>query len=98
MPTRRLTKSGVFSLTNLFYRVAKSCKEDSCRQPWSVLFPDGEVRDLRDAMETQYDAFFANQPKVSFTTCGMLYLPAEEGPQDVNAFAGNNSSANSTTT
>ncbi len=26
--------------------VAKSCKQDSCRNPWASLFPNGEVTSL----------------------------------------------------
>ena len=60
---------------DLFHRldallmVTKSCAQDSCRDPWSVLFPDGSVNSLTDAMKPEYDTFFANQPKVSYSAC-----------------------------
>ena len=66
--------------------VTKSCKQDSCRDPWSVLFPGGQVTDLESAMTQQYDAFFDNQPQVSFTGCLAGYFPAVEGAQTVHAF------------
>ena len=52
--------------------VAKSCQQDSCRNPWGTLFPNGQVTDLAGAMQSQYDSFFANQPKVSYSSCKLL--------------------------
>ena len=66
--------------------VTKSCKQDSCRDPWGELFPGGEVTDLESALDTQYDSFFANQPQVSFSECAGGYFPELEGAQTVNAF------------
>ena len=66
--------------------VTKSCKQDSCRVPWSTLFPNGEVTDLETAMSSQYDTFFAKQPRVTFTSCPGGYIKAEEGPQNVLAY------------
>ena len=45
--------------------VTKSCKQDACRNPWGVIFPEGDVTGLKQAMSSNYDTFFANQPKVS---------------------------------
>jgi arylsulfatase len=66
--------------------VTKSCKQDSCRDPWGVLFPKGQVTDLETAMRPEYDTFFSNQPKVEFTACQNGYIVADEGPQNVLAF------------
>jgi N-acetylglucosamine-6-sulfatase len=66
--------------------VTKGCKEEACQLPWKVLFPDGQVTELESAMRPEYDAFFAQQPKVSFTYCVPGHIIAEEGPQNVLAF------------
>ena len=66
--------------------VTKSCKQDSCRNPWGVLFPKGQVTDLETAMRPEYDSFFSNQPRVEFTSCPNGYIIADEGPQNVLAF------------
>lgn len=66
--------------------VTKSCKEDSCREPWKVLFPKGQVTDLETAMRPEYDSFFKNQPRISFSNCAVAYFVEDEGPQTVNIF------------
>ncbi|KAJ7466935.1 arylsulfatase [Mycena latifolia] len=67
--------------------VLKSCKSDSCRNPWNVLHPQGDVQNLGDAMAHKFDAFYASQPKVSFSECQPGYLIQDEGPQDVIPFS-----------
>lgn len=66
--------------------VMKTCKQDSCRDPWSILFPDDQVTDLGAAMTASYDTFFAAQPKVTFKNCDNGYLAINEGPVAVNAY------------
>ena len=66
--------------------VLKSCKARSCHKPWSVLHPDGKVATLRDAVHGDFDAFYTNQPKVSFSSCQLGYLIDAEGPQHVNSW------------
>lgn len=68
--------------------VLKSCKQDSCRDPWKALHPDGSVRHLQDALSPQFDAFYDEQPRVQFTGCELGYLLDVEGPQDVNQDTG----------
>ena len=68
--------------------VTKSCKQDSCRVPWGQIFPGGQVTSLEEAMNSQYDAFFTKQPKVTFSGCMGGYIVSEEGPQTVLAFKG----------
>lgn len=68
--------------------VTKSCKQWSCRNPWAILFPKGQVADLETAMRPEYDSFFQNQPRISFSACGAGYFIADEGPQYVNVFGG----------
>lgn len=65
----------LFTRLNALLMVAKSCKQNTCRNPWSALFPGGQVTSLSGAMNAQYDTFFANQPKVSFSSC-KLFLGA----------------------
>lgn len=58
----------------------KSCKGKACRRPWETLFPEGDVRSLRDAMNQQYDNFFLRkQAKVTFSECAGGYLTSAEG-------------------
>ena len=68
--------------------VTKSCKQDSCRVPWGSIFPKGQVTTLQEAMNSQYDNFFANQPRVSFASCPSGHVVADEGPQSVQAYMG----------
>ena len=48
---------------------SKSCEQNSCRSPWSILHPDGSVATLRDALEGKHDAFYASLPRVAFREC-----------------------------
>lgn len=57
--------SELISRMDAVLMVTKTCKSDSCRNPWGVIFPNGDVTNLKSAMSSNYDAFFANQPKVS---------------------------------
>lgn len=66
--------------------VLKSCKGKSCQSPWSVLHPDEAVRSLRDALRAKFDAFYEEQPRVSFSSCQLGYIKDEEGPQNVHVW------------
>lgn len=68
--------------------VLKSCKMDSCRNPWGVLFPKGQVTSIEDAMDQKYDNFFAKQPQVSFKECIPGHIISLEGPQNANVYTG----------
>lgn len=68
--------------------VLKSCNEDSCRYPWHQLHPDGRVKNLVDALDSSYDDFYSNQPRVSFSKCALGYHIWEEGPQQFNTYHG----------
>lgn len=61
--------------------VLKSCKGDVCVHPWKTIHPLGNVNTLKDAMSPEFDAFYASQPKISFSECAMGYFPSSEGPQ-----------------
>ncbi|RAL01441.1 sulfatase family protein [Aspergillus ibericus CBS 121593] len=73
--------SRVIDRVDALLLVLKSCQGHTCIQPWRVLHPDGSVDSLRDALHLQYDAFYTNQPKVSYSACENGYLIAAEGPQ-----------------
>lgn len=66
--------------------VLKSCKAQSCLEPWAQLHPDGSVKTLRDALGVRLDGFYREQPKISFKSCELGYLKYLEGPQEVNVF------------
>lgn len=66
--------------------ILKSCKKNECIEPWRTLHPDGKVLTLPDALRSEYDPFYAEQPRVSFTSCELGYLPAAEGPQHANIY------------
>ncbi|EEP83025.1 hypothetical protein UREG_07890 [Uncinocarpus reesii 1704] len=68
--------------------VTKSCKGSECVEPWNTLHPQGNVKDLKDALHPKYDDFYKQQPKVSFSSCELGYIKEVEGPQDVNAYRG----------
>lgn len=63
--------------------VLKSCKGNTCIKPWDVLHPDGSVQSLSDAMDEQYDRFYEEQPKVSYSKCEQGYIIGSEGAQGV---------------
>lgn len=64
--------------------VLKSCKAGTCRNPWSVLHPDGIVESLKQSLDDKLDPFYEQQPKVSFNSCVLGHVVGEEGPQAVN--------------
>ncbi|MCJ1380109.1 hypothetical protein MMC17_003212 [Xylographa soralifera] len=63
--------------------VLKSCKGITCIRPWDVLHPLGNVRNLEDALTSDYDRFYENeQKKVEFSRCEPGYILDAEGPQE----------------
>jgi hypothetical protein len=68
----------------------KACKGQVCTRPWETLHPSGNVHNLKEAMNTEYDTFYMNQQlKVTFTACMKGYLPEFEGALQPIAFTGN---------
>jgi hypothetical protein len=62
--------------------VLKSCKGQTCVRPWRALHPAGDVRNLHDALASQYDEFYeAGQKKVQYERCEAGYIVDAEGPQ-----------------
>ena len=76
----------VVSRLDALMMVLKSCKADTCRHPWRSIHPRGDVSSLEDALKPTFDAFYANQSKVSFSKCELGYIKESEGPQNVLAF------------
>jgi hypothetical protein len=66
--------------------VLKSCEGDACRYPWRQLHPAGKVNSLADALESGFDTFYENQPKVSFSSCEKGYIISAEGPQKYHVY------------
>lgn len=64
--------------------VTKSCSGDTCRQPWKVIHPQGDVASLSDALNTKFDDFYASvSQKVGFEECMAGYVVGNEGSQDL---------------
>ncbi|CAK7198755.1 hypothetical protein SEUCBS139899_001419 [Sporothrix eucalyptigena] len=62
--------------------VLKSCKGRACVRPWDELHPDGDVRNLREALAPQFDTFYeVEQKRVSYSRCELGYFVDAEGPQ-----------------
>lgn len=68
--------------------VLKSCEGDACRYPWRQLHPGGKVNTLAEALRSDYDEFYSNQPKVSFSACELGYIISSEGPQKFDVYGG----------
>ena len=66
--------------------VLKSCKGLECHKPWSTLHPKADIKNLKDALHSDFDTFYRTQPKISYSSCQLGYLVDEEGPQHVNKF------------
>ena len=61
--------------------VLKTCKARECTHPWEVLHPDGQVKDLHDALHERFDDFYeVQQKRVSFSKCEKGYILESEGP------------------
>lgn len=68
---------------NAILLVTKSCAENTCRQPWALLQPGrrkDEIVSLRQAMDTKYDRFFSEFPRVAFKECMMYQDIKNEKP------------------
>jgi len=62
--------------------VLKSCKSKTCTQPWKALHPRGNVQNLHDALNPDYDGFYEKEQKrVEYSRCEAGYIIEAEGPQ-----------------
>ena len=61
--------------------VLKTCKADTCRNPWLTLHPEGDVHNLTEALNPQYDYFYeVKEHRVQFKECVPGYLIDNELP------------------
>lgn len=66
--------------------VMKSCLGKECHEPWQTLHPHSKIKTLKHALDQDFDAFYADQPKVKYTSCELGYLVDAEGPQHVRSW------------
>ncbi|KAK2016684.1 arylsulfatase [Colletotrichum eremochloae] len=85
----------VLNRLNALLLVTKSCTGGSCRDPWSVFTPTSNIlmsnattmvgnsvklSSLKQAMDTNYNAYFASFPRVHFETCMQYQDIKNEAP------------------
>ncbi|EME40308.1 hypothetical protein DOTSEDRAFT_66113 [Dothistroma septosporum NZE10] len=87
------TDAGAVPASKLLHRldallmVLKTCKGRECTHPWEVLHPKGDVHDLHDAVNPQYDHFYEHeQQRVKFDRCEKGYNLESEGPLRVQPY------------
>lgn len=62
--------------------VLKSCRAETCRDPWRVLHPtDRSVKTLQDALDEKYDLHYTQFKTVQYEECIGYYDAANELPQ-----------------
>jgi N-acetylglucosamine-6-sulfatase len=58
----------------------KRCKGRACTKPWGKLHPQGDVKNLKDAMHSRFDTFYEKeQKKVTFDECVKGQILSVEG-------------------
>ncbi|SCV67034.1 BQ2448_5680 [Microbotryum intermedium] len=60
--------------------VLKTCVGDVCKRPWKEIFPDGNVTSLKEALNADFDQYFHELPKVTYSRCELGYLRQLEYP------------------
>ncbi|QGI68882.1 hypothetical protein CEK27_012853 [Fusarium fujikuroi] len=75
------TTGQVLNRLDALMLVLKSCKGNTCIEPWKILHPEGGVASLKDALQAKFNAFYKEQVKVRFDRCEYGYLIDAEGPQ-----------------
>ena len=60
--------------------VLKTCKGEVCRAPWAALLPGKGVQTLRDALDAQFDGYFAQLLKVDWQQCVEYYDLGSSSP------------------
>ncbi|KAF5973854.1 putative arylsulfatase [Fusarium bulbicola] len=75
------TTGQVLNRLDALMLVLKSCKGNTCIEPWNILHPEGGVTSLKDALQAKFNAFYKEQVKVRFDRCEYGYLIDAEGPQ-----------------
>lgn len=62
--------------------VLKTCKGNSCRQPYHELFPsEGKLHALSQVLDAKYDDYFANLPRVQWSECILGFQSRMEKPE-----------------
>ncbi|KAF3033334.1 hypothetical protein E8E11_003431 [Didymella keratinophila] len=70
----------VSSRLNGLLLTLKRCKGRTCTRPWEKLHPDGSVKNLKEALDSKYDAFYEqHQHPVTFSECGLGQVLSLEG-------------------
>ena len=79
-PTRETQR--LINRLNGLLLTTKSCGGESCRDAWHVLraASDGTFTSLEEAMDPEYDGYFASLPPVGFRACLNLQEVSNEGP------------------
>lgn len=58
----------------------KRCKGRACTRPWEKLHPEGNVKNLKDALDKKYDTFYLeHQHQVTFSECVLGQILSVEG-------------------
>ncbi|KAJ0107029.1 Arylsulfatase [Diaporthe amygdali] len=76
----------VLSRLNALLLVTKSCTQETCRDPWSILQPTNlpsnatAIKTLDDALDPAYDSFYDAFPPVTISECLGLQVPSNEAP------------------
>jgi N-acetylglucosamine-6-sulfatase len=87
IPPKSTRLTHLLSRLDSLVLVLKTCKTKECTQPWEVLHPKGDVKDLHDALQKQYDEFYeVQQERVSFSRCEKGYILESEGAIGARAF------------
>ncbi|CAG7915788.1 unnamed protein product [Penicillium olsonii] len=71
--------------------VLKTCVAKDCIEPWAVLHPQGNVKNLDEALDPKYDEFYEKSYEtnsVSFTKCEAGQILSSEGSLEPLAYPG----------
>lgn len=78
---RAVTFPRLISRLDTLLVVLKTCKGRECTHPWEILHPDGDVKDLHDALAGKFDDFYeVQQERVHFDKCEKGYIAESERP------------------
>ncbi|KAJ8111105.1 hypothetical protein ONZ43_g5703 [Nemania bipapillata] len=77
LPLQKVTRR----LDSLLF-VLKSCRGQTCTNPWRALHPEGNVESLKDALSPRFDTFYETAAgNIRFEKCEAGYIVESEGPQ-----------------
>lgn len=90
MTLRPTTLSKLLARLDTLVMVLKTCKARTCTHPWEALHPLGDVKDLKDALDSKYDDFYeVEQVRVQYNRCEQGQILDAEGPMDYRAYMPN---------